>query len=174
MMALEDIKVENLFDYVGKSRFWSEYLSFSQSSSKPTFGLHLAIFIQPFLSLVLSGRKTIESRFSTRRVSPFNAVGSGDVILLKESGGPIVGLTQAKRTWFYQNPQMNLELIRSKYSVRLCAEEDAFWNSRKHAAYATLIELWQPHPIDPIFCDKRDRRGWVTLTHNQVLSNIGT
>ncbi len=36
---------------------------------------HLAVMHEPYLSYVLEGRKTIESRFSRHRVAPFDQVG---------------------------------------------------------------------------------------------------
>src|SRR4029077_16030744 len=47
---------------------------------------------QPFLSLVLNGPKTVESRFSRNRCAPFGEVEGGDIILLKEVSGPIRGI----------------------------------------------------------------------------------
>lgn len=34
---------------------------------------------------------------------------------------------------------------------------------RARTLYATLIELAVPTAIEPVVCEKRDRRGWVAL-----------
>lgn len=45
---------------------------------------HIAILRQPFFDMVLSGEKTIESRWSMNKVAPYGKVSVGDEILLKE------------------------------------------------------------------------------------------
>jgi ASC-1-like (ASCH) protein len=65
-------------------------------------GIHLAIFNEPFLSLVYSKEKKIESRFSMNKISPFEKVRKGDVIILKESGGLVNGVFVAGEVKFYQ------------------------------------------------------------------------
>jgi len=42
---------------------------------------HLAILRQPFLNLILDGAKTVESRFSQKRISLFRKVEKGEVKL---------------------------------------------------------------------------------------------
>ena len=64
-------------------------------------GVHLAIFVEPYLELVLAGKKTIESRFSANRCPPYNAVKKGDLLLLKRSGGPVVGVATVGQVWSY-------------------------------------------------------------------------
>jgi hypothetical protein len=141
-------------------------MTFASSAITPV-GIHLAIFAEPFLSLILDGRKTVESRFSRNRCAPFGRVSDGDIILIKEVAGPICGLTLAKRTWFYDLTLEPLGRIRDRYGASICADE-AFWNSRRNAAYATLIELAETAVIQPLACDKRDRRGWVSLRSRQL------
>src|SRR5882757_5711201 len=57
-----------------------------------TNGIHLAVFVEPYLSFVLEGKKTVESRFSVNRHAPYEQVRSGDLIVLKKSSGPICGV----------------------------------------------------------------------------------
>ena len=46
--------------------------------------LHLAIFSEPFLSSILSGRKKIDSRFSRVKCAPYKKLKEKDFILIKE------------------------------------------------------------------------------------------
>jgi hypothetical protein len=94
-------------------------------------------------------------------------VSEGDVILLKQVGGPICGLVLAKRAWFYELDKQVLAGIRKTYDSTICAD-DEFWRSRRNASYATLIELAEPTAIPATPCDKRDRRGWVPLRLRQL------
>jgi hypothetical protein len=130
--------------------------------SSSAIGIHLAVFAEPFLSLVLDGSKTVESRFSRVRCAPFELVSDGDIILLKRVGGPICGIVLARRAWFYELDKKALASIRKTYSSTICAD-DEFWRRRRDACYATLIELAEPTAIPATACAKRDRRGWVPL-----------
>jgi len=128
--------------------------------------VHLAVFSEPYLSYVLDGRKTVESRFSRVRCAPFERVGIGDVILIKQSGGPVRAITRALDTAFYFFDTDSIDFVREKYGARICAD-DAFWEYQRTAAYATIIGLCDTIEIQPLKVAKRDRRGWVPLTDKQ-------
>lgn len=161
-----NLKFDSLVGHVADDSFWLSYLSraFEPSSA---IGLHLAVFAEPFLSLVLDGRKTVESRFSRVRCAPFDLVSEGDIILLKRVAGPICGLVLAKRAWFYELDKQVFARIRKTYGSTICGD-DEFWRLRRNASYATLIELAEPMAIPATSCDKRDRRGWVSLRSRQL------
>ena len=82
--------------------FWEPYLCQWLSPHKACGTLHLAILVEPYLQFILEGRKTVESRFSVRRGAPYGTVQRGDVVVLKRSGGPVVGLAQVAHVWFYR------------------------------------------------------------------------
>ncbi|CCJ05606.1 Uncharacterized protein BN69_0155 [Methylocystis sp. SC2] len=117
--------------------------------------------------MVLSGEKTIESRFSRNRCAPYGEIDDGDIILLKEVAGPICGLALARRIWCYDLSTEPIDRIRHRFGAAIRAD-DEFWSSRADALYATLIELDAPASIAPVGCDKRDRRGWVSLRSRQM------
>lgn len=161
-----EVEFSELLEQVDGHDFWLSYLS---DATRPTsrIGIHLAIFAEPFLSMVLSGEKTIESRFSRNRCAPYGEIDDGDIILLKEVSGPICGLALARRIWSYDLGSESIDSIRYRFGAGICAG-DEFWSSRADALYATLIELDAPASIAPVNCDKRDRRGWVSLRSRQM------
>lgn len=161
-----DIAIDDILDRVAGHAFWLNYLERARLPSSRV-GVHLGIFAEPFLTMVLTGVKTTESRFSRNRCAPFGEVFDGDVILLKEVSGPICGLALAMRTEYYDLGAEPLSRIRDRYGAAICADE-AFWEERRDATYATLIELGEPTSIVPLSCDKRDRRGWVALRARQL------
>jgi hypothetical protein len=132
-------------------------------------GLHLGIFVEPYLTLVLEGRKTIESRFGVQRCAPHGRVSAGDLLLLKASGGPVVGICRIEETWFFDLRVTTLSSLRDRFARPLCAEDGAFWQARSHATLATLMRLKNVRPLSPIPVEKRDRRGWVTLRDASAL-----
>lgn len=123
----------------------------------------MAVFIEPYLTAVLEGRKTVESRFGVHRRPPYLCISPGDIILLKRSGGPIVGVALTTRAEFHQLSAGILADIRRRFAFRLFALDDEFWESRAGKQYATLIELEEATSIMPFGFPKRDRQGWVTL-----------
>jgi hypothetical protein len=125
--------------------------------------VHLAVFIEPFLTAVLEGRKTIESRFGVHRRPPYLSIESNDIILIKRSGGPVVGLALAASADFYQLSPTVLADIRERFAFQLYALDEEFWESRAGKQYATLIELEEPTEIEPMPFPKRDRQGWVVI-----------
>ena len=125
-------------------------------------GIHLGVFVEPFLGAILDGRKTIESRFGVHRCAPFDRVQQGDLIFLKRSGGPVVGIALAGKATFYELDPDTLGDIRERFADKICAEDDEFWEVRAEKRFATLIEIDAVIAIDILSVDKRDRRGWVT------------
>jgi hypothetical protein len=125
-------------------------------------GVHVAVFVEPYLSAVLDGRKTMESRFGLTRQPPYDSVDNGDIILLKRSGGPVVGLAEAGETQSYTLSPQVLNKLRERFAEQLFACDDEFWSARSEKNYATLIEIRDIVEMDAITIQKRDRRGWVT------------
>jgi hypothetical protein len=162
------VEFSALLDRVRDHSFWGAYLSPIVTPQNPV-GVHLAVFSEPFLSYVFSGRKTLESRFSRFRIAPFDAIAPGDVILIKEVAGPIRGVALAQQTWFFDLSSAPIRTLRERFAAGICAD-DSFWDDKRDAVFATIIELAEPASIEPLDCDKRDRRGWVTLRsrHSQL------
>ena len=167
--------VDQLRSAVQGDSFWESYLEQLSSLGAATFTLHLAILVEPYLQFILDGKKTVESRFSTRKFAPYNRVDKGDVVLLKQSSGPIVGLCQVNYVWFYQLDPESWRTIREDFAAAICAQNPDFWKEREAATFATLMRIQHVKSIEPIKFAKRDRRGWVVLHENsaQLQLDIG-
>jgi hypothetical protein len=151
---------------VRSDTFWRKYLldeRLSIAHDGAPFAVHLAVFNQPYLDFVLEGRKTVESRFSAVRCPPYRRVKTGDVLVLKPAGGPIVGLCLVEHVWFYTLDRSSWHDVRQTFARELCAQDPAFWQAREHAQFATLMRIKNPTTIQAVECEKRDRRGWVVL-----------
>lgn len=135
--------------------------------------VHLGVFVEPFLSLVLSGAKTIESRFSTRRCAPFRRVEVGDIMLLKGASGPVKGICEIAMAWYFDLRETSIDRVRDRFSSEICADDD-FWHARRDAEFATLLKVRSVRELAPLHCPKRDRRGWVVLSPRPQLTLPGT
>lgn len=127
-------------------------------------GLHLAIFVEPYLQLILDGVKTVESRFSAVKCAPFGVVSKGDVLLLKRSGGPIVGVSEVKGCLYFDSRSRPKPDMARQFAASVCIAEHVLWKKLRDANYATLLQIGKAVTIDPMLCRKKDRRGWVVLT----------
>jgi len=148
---------------VSGDEFWERRICNALSNDVAPYGIHLAIFNEPFLTYILQGRKTVESRFGTRRFAPYKQIAKGDIILLKKSSGPIIGISSVSEAWFYHLNPHSWDELRKEFAVALCAQDPGFWEERLHKSYATLIRLSHVRDIEPFSILKRDRRGWVVL-----------
>jgi hypothetical protein len=126
-------------------------------------GIHLGIFVEPYLGFVLDGRKTVESRFGVQRCAPHGRVAPGDVLLLKRASGPVLGACRITETWFFDLRKVSLDTVRRQFARSLCALDPGFWQQRAHATLATLMRIDDVTSCVPVTVEKRDRRGWVTL-----------
>jgi hypothetical protein len=141
---------------------WRDALG-APDSGLPSCGIHLAVFVEPFLGYVLDGSKTVESRFSVNRCAPFGKVSQGDVVLLKKAGGPVVGIALVRTVWSYKLDESSWGLIRERFAKVLRAQDPEFWERRRGASYATLMLIDHVLALEPVEWEKKDRRGWVVL-----------
>jgi hypothetical protein len=159
-------------EYLTSRQYWEGRRTSVSPSRKGPNSIHLAVFVEPFLQFVLDGRKTVESRFSIHRRPPFGCVKSGDLVLLKESGGPVVALAEISDVWYYQLDQEAWELIRTRFARQLCVEDPEFWQSKSSSYFATLMQIGRVEKLDPLVCSKRDRRGWVVLDGHERQADL--
>lgn len=145
------------------SEYWRKRSEIASRARKSPKSIHLAVFVEPFLQFVLDGRKTVESRFSIHRRPPFGCVRTGDLVLIKESGGPIVAMAEVSDVWYYRLDPDAWDFIRTRFAEQLCVEDPEFWKSKASSYFATLMRFARVDKLDPLDCSKRDRRGWVVL-----------
>lgn len=150
-------------------RRWSELFDELFSEDRPPVALHLAILIEPYLRFVLDRTKTVESRFSRNGCAPFGKVHGGDVVLLKRSSGPIVGVCTVTDVWDYRLTPTSWSEIKQRFGQAMCLQ-DGFWEDRREASFATLMRIGETRTLPDLNLPKRDRRGWVVLMDQRAPS----
>ncbi|HWY13499.1 MAG TPA: hypothetical protein VN026_19375 [Bacteroidia bacterium] len=138
-------------------------------SEENSIGIHLAIFNEPYMSLIFAGEKTIESRFSINRVGPFAKISKGDVVLIKKSGGPVLGYFIAGDIEYISNvTPAKIREIERNYGKQIGTQYDPlFWEERERANYITLISVKKIKRVPPFITEKKDRMGWVVLRQKE-------
>ena len=133
-----------------------------------TMNYHLAILTPGWIDLILDGKKTIESRFTKVRCTPFGKVHEGDVVYLKESGGLVKGVfTIAGVETFGSLNTSGIQAIyeRCGQAIFYQAFTQFFppekWLAAKHA---TLIHIANPIAFDnPFSYRQKGRSAWLLL-----------
>ena len=154
--------LDDLHERAAANPAWTGTLAAFPPGRLPPVSLHLAVLTEPHLDLVLDGQKTVESRFAATRQPPYRRAAAGDIVLLKRTAGPVVGVCRVARVWHYRLDSASWAHLRRVFARPLCASE-AFFESRSAAVYATLLRLAEVRPMPPLPTAKRDRRGWVIL-----------
>lgn len=126
---------------------------------------HLAIMDKKTISKIMYGSKSIESRFSKNRITPYKKINIGDTIYLKESGKDICGKFIAKDVLYFNNlNETRMMEIKSKYGSMVNAPDD-YWNIKMDSKYGTLIYIKSPEYITPIRVYKKGRQGFVSFNN---------
>ncbi len=125
--------------------------------------VHLGIFGQPYLTYMLDGKKTIESRFSKNKIAPYNKITKDDIVIIKESSGNVLGYFTIKDVLFFDLNVISIDEVKSKYNSRLCVD-DTFWANKKDSRYATLIFIDKLFKLKPFHIRKKGMQTWALLS----------
>jgi predicted transcriptional regulator len=132
---------------------------------------HLAVYSRnrgkDYIQMMFDGIKTVDIKLSNRKVAPFNAINSNDILYIKESSGPVVGRIRIPKVSYYEinDPVQILDiLIQIRGPVGLEDDEHVTRMFQKvcDKRYVTVFELENPEPLLlPIRINKFDRRVWI-------------
>lgn len=139
-----------------------EQLSIKELTKIKNTSLHLGVFTEPYLTYMLDGKKTIESRFSKNKILPYNQISKDDIVVVKKSGGNIVACFTIKEVLFFNLNETSIDEIKTKYNKQLCVDE-SFWVSKSNSNYATLIIIDEIVKINPFHIDKKGMQTWIKL-----------
>lgn len=137
-------------------------LSISEINKLKNKTIHLGIFSEPYLTYMLEGKKTIESRFTKNKIVPYNQITKDDIVIVKKSSGNVLAYFTIKDVLFFDLNITSMEEIKSKYNKQLCVDE-TFWISKKNSNYATLIIIDKLFKLKPFHIDKKGMQTWIIL-----------
>lgn len=123
---------------------------------------HLGIFTQDYLTYMLEGKKTIESRFSKNKIAPYEKITKDDIVFVKKSGGNVIAYFTIKEVLFFDLKETPIEQIKEKYNKDLCLD-DTFWENKKECKFATLIFIDQLIKVKPFSINKKGMQTWITF-----------
>lgn len=129
---------------------------------------HLAILQEPYLGMVLSGKKAIECRLTRQRIPPFGQIRGGDRVLLKRSSGPVMGIARVRDASCIEvRDREELTRLRDRHNDAIGATAD-YWRSRWDHPYLSLITLDRVGPVHDVTPPVRSSgRAWFLLESGQ-------
>lgn len=126
--------------------------------------VHVGVLMGGYVDEILAGVKTIETRLSTTRRSPFGAVAPGERVYFKERGGGIraTAIIERVRCFDRLTPAM-VRALRDEYGEAIRGTSE-YWKRKVDAKYATLMWLREVEPVRfgprvPVFYGS----AWVTI-----------
>lgn len=137
-----------------------EQLSIKELTKIKNTSLHLGVFTEPYLTYMLEGKKTIESRFSKNKIMPYNQISKEDIVIVKKSSGNVIAYFTIKEVLFFNLNETSIDEIKAKYNKQLCVDE-SFWINKSSSNYATLIMINKVARLKPFHIDKKGMQTWV-------------
>jgi len=127
-----------------------------------TESCHLAVFTEPYLSLLLQGKKTVESRWMRNKIAPYGKVHSGDLVYVKKSGGPV--MASFRVGWRLEGALPLALAYAVQHQAALCVA-DAFLLKLEadKKNFGVLMEVTRLHVLNPVPVVKPGMNGWVVL-----------
>lgn len=133
---------------------------------------HLAIMRKSWglLPKILTGEKTIESRWYKNKYSPWNRIKKGDMVYFKNSGEPVTIKSEVYSVVQYSDlrPKKVKEIL-NEYGAKdgLDIDEiDKYYKMFKDKNYCLLVFLKNPQKIEPFDIDKNGfgaMSAWITI-----------
>ena len=130
---------------------------------------HVAIMEKTgtILEWVIARDKTVETRWTIHRKTPYNNIHAGDTIYFKNAGKPVIAKARVKDALFFSGLDRDLiQDILSKYGrqAKMSFRED--YESVKDKNYCTLVFLQDVVRVSQFSIDKRGfgiGSAWITL-----------
>ncbi len=129
--------------------------------------IHVAILKRPYLKLILSGHKTVESRLTRNAPPPYNAIQTDERIFLKASSGPFMATALAGTIEQHSNlTPSDIKKLRKRHDTAVCGN-DEYWQMKRESRFAVFVQLTQVEPIDvgPVY--PKSMRAWHVVDDRQ-------
>lgn len=122
---------------------------------------HIAVMRKTWglLEKILSGEKTIESRWYMHKRAPWNCIKGSEIVYFKNSGKPVTVRARAARVMQFSNlTPAGVKSILHRYGNAIGIAENvarAFYRSIKHKKYCIFVLLKDAEGVKPFEIDKK-------------------
>lgn len=133
---------------------------------------HIAILDsrKPWLEMILSGKKTIESRWYKTRRAPWKRISKGDTVWFKKSGKPVSAKVKVQKALFFKLEETPSGEILKKYGNQIGMKA-----APEEKKYCILIFLKDAKKVEPFNIDKKrygSANAWIiTASLKSIIKN---
>jgi len=134
--------------------------------------MHHIAYMTPTWKLIpkiVSGEKTIESRWYKTKRTPWNIVKAGDIIYLKNSGEPITAKAEVEKVIQYEMKDISeIRKIIKLYGKEICIVNTKPETWKNIPKYCILMFLKNPTQVQPFTINKKgfgNAAAWISI-HN--------
>lgn len=132
--------------------------------------LHVAVMVEPYITKIMKGEKTIESRFSQNKIVPWGRIFPGDIIIIKRSGGGFEAAFEAGEVISKElTSSSEVEQIKNDFNDRLCIEND-WWEKKLKSRYVTLIPITHLLRFNSFVIKFKNRQAWLDLYQSKQIN----
>ena len=118
--------------------------------------------------MIISGEKTIESRWSMNKCAPYKKVAVGDELLIKQMGKPVTLTAKVSNVMFFELTPKLVDELRVKYGKQIGTDKKEDWESALNKKYATLVWLKDVKEVDEIIVKRSNGAGWIVCENEQL------
>lgn len=108
---------------------------------------------------ILTGEKTIETRWYRNKLCPWNKIKKGEIIYFKDSGEPVTVKAIVKRVEQYSDlNDVKIKSILKKYSNKDLGTREIFCEIREYVKgkrYCIVIHIINPKKVKPFKINKK-------------------
>lgn len=133
---------------------------------------HLAIMQKTWglTDKIVTGQKTIESRWYKTKYAPWGRISPGDTVYFKNNGEPVTIRAEVEKVLYFSNlTQEKVHTILERYGKDIGIEESdipKFFEMFKHKRYCILIDLKHAQRIPPFEVNKQGfgaMSSWISV-----------
>lgn len=137
---------------------------------------HLAILSRNAIKAIISGEKTIEARFSQKKIPPFGLVSVGDIVYMKPPGEDLIGQFIVTKILFLEGIETSdwvwiKERFSNELSLGSASEAKSYFKEHQEAKYVSIMTIGKVEQFitSPIKIIKKDLRGWLVIDEEKHL-----
>lgn len=123
---------------------------------------HIVILKKWALEKIISLDKTIESRWSINKTTPYKKLKIGDLLYLKETGKEVTHTAVVKDVKYYELSDEIIKELLSLYGKDIGVDQSYYLKIR-NKKYGTLIWLGEIKKIEPFKVKKSYGSGWLVI-----------
>ena len=129
---------------------------------------HLAILAKKrkLLSKIISGDKTIESRWYKFKKTPYQNISVNDIVYFKESGDPVSAKAKVSKVLFFDKlDEDKIKEILKEYGERICVPM-SYSEELIGKNFCTLVFIDEVQSVEPFNINKEGyglMAAWITL-----------